>query len=91
MATNDEDYHAFFGLAPDEKDIPRVEYEFNTMVAEEINAMRLLHPQIAMAFELCKEFGVSQQWNLNSVQTGRGSLATCVSSDGFEHVRCPHR
>lgn len=80
---SDLDYRNFFGMLPDERDIPRVDYKFNAMIAEEINALQPLPSPFAAAYELCKDKGVSQKWYLNSVRMERGDLATDVFSGGL--------
>lgn len=80
LMTSDQDYYKFFGISPDETNIPHVDYEFNAMVAEEIDEIHsqqsLPHP-FDIAYKLCKAGSVSQKWRLHSVQ--RSPLTTDVT------------
>ena len=71
LITSDEDYHRFFGFPPDETNMPHVEYEFNGMVAEEIDKIKSLqslpHP-FDIAYDLCKAGSVSQKWRHHAVR-----------------------
>lgn len=83
LTTSPQDYRAFFGFQPHERDIPQVDYRFDEMIGAEIESLQPLPPSFAAAYELCKNKGVSQKWYLNSVQMGRADLATNVFRDGL--------
>ena len=72
LAAAEEDYQAFFVFLPDEQEIPRVEYQFDKRLRDEIESLRSsLLPTLALAFDLCKHAGVSQKWQLNAIRLGR--------------------
>ena len=83
LTISNQDYHAFFGLQPDETDTPRVDYKFDKMIGGELDSLQPLPAPFATAYELCKNIGVSQRWNLNSVRMRRCQVATDVFSDGL--------
>lgn len=84
LAASDEDYANYFGFSKDERDIPRVEYSYDPLVASEIESLYSQLPfSLAAAYELCKRGGVSQKWYLNSVRLRRSDLETQVFRNGL--------
>lgn len=76
LATSNKDYRAFFGFEIGERDIPRVEYNFDAEIAREIDFLQPLAPPFDEAYDMCKSQGVSQKWHLNSVRIERDDLTT---------------
>ena len=85
LITSNEDYERFFGFSPDETNIPRVEYQFDAMVAEELDSLQPLPDPFDVAYKLCRSGGVSQKWRLHCVRlrSPRNMLPTEVERDGL--------
>ena len=83
MTTSPTDYNAFFGCPAYGRSIQPVSYKFDPMVAREIDSLQPLAPPFGVAYDICKDVGVSQKINLLSVQMAKRELKTAVTSHGL--------
>ena len=67
MITSEEDYHAFYGVPITEKSRTRPDFQFDPIVAAEIETLQPLPPPLEMAYAQCKASSVSQKMALNCV------------------------
>lgn len=78
LAQSNEDYQAFFGYNPDERDIPRTSYTFDLMIAAELDSLHPLPSPFTTAYSHCiaRERVLSQKQHLAGVRVGLGDLTT---------------
>ena len=67
MITSDEDYRAFYGVSITEKLARRPDFQFDPMIAAEIEALRPLPSPFDKAYVRCKASSVSQKIGLTCV------------------------
>lgn len=63
-----EDWHAFYGMWPNQRDYSFVEHKFDDVVASEIDALGDLPPPFGAAFLLAKQSPVAQRTIVDTVQ-----------------------
>lgn len=71
LAVSADDYHAFFGFDPHERATPPVDYQFDAMIAQEIENMKPLPPPFAKAYNRYNSNQISQKFYLNAVRRDR--------------------
>ena len=67
MITSEEDYRSFYGGSINEKLRTRPDFQFDSMVAAEIESLQPLPPLFEMAYARCKASSVSQKMVLNCI------------------------
>ena len=83
MIASKEDFERFWGFSVEERDIPRVEYQFNPMIKDEIDSLLPLPHPFDRAYELCKSFGISRKRPMNCVRTEGRELTNYVGRGGL--------
>lgn len=81
MSTSEEDFSNFFGFSPYKRAIPQVEYQFDSMIAEEMESLQPLPRPLALAYDICKTNSVSQKKAPNAVRVQRSEFPTNVPGD----------
>ena len=67
MITSEEDYRAFYGTSIREKPTTRPDFQFDPMIAAEIESLQPLPDPFEKAYARCKASSVSQKISLNCV------------------------
>lgn len=67
MITSEEDYRAFYGAPITEEHITRADFQFDPMIAAEIESLQPLPEPIHKAYARCKASSVSQKIKLSCV------------------------
>ena len=83
MITSNEDFHNFWGHSAEEREILRVEYEYDSMIKDEIDSLLPLPPPFEKAYKLCTSSGIHRRSSLNCVRTGGRELTTEINRDNL--------